>query len=381
MATHHGAGGLTFERSNLVETSAYYHNLPSYNMAEETRHSNTHSSNYGHSSLTTPAHRNEYIDTHSAPPSLADSRRSGSPRSSRLNSIQSYNGESRSDPSSLIYQNLPPSKSSYIDGPTSIHSAPQSYVTPQGHNVAQHALVERVPTNSNVALGLIPRSAPSSLESYKKPPVNSGPSALVSHQYAQGSVQGSAYYQPPSGGQRLSPKTSPPTTHSSAPVPAPRHRQQNPTQQPTQTLPVPKPRTRLGSSDINQAPSTSRGNVRVENLSAATLENARYSLEHFHTSDHPNEDRHFIVDMGYFQVFAVFDGHDGERAAHLASTYMEQLFKSQSWDSIVRQSGEYISDALMEFFRATEKEFFGSIRSYIDERNRLQARIPQVRQS
>lgn len=114
----------------------------------------------------------------------------------------------------------------------------------------------------------------------------------------------------------------------------------------------------------------------------ATLENARYHLGGIPTSEHSNEDRHFVLEGDNFKAFAVFDGHDGPRAAGFASHYFMEYFNTDSWKTLARASPETQKDtiplALKEFFKATEKEFFMSIRSVIEEKRTLQAIIPPV---
>ena len=114
------------------------------------------------------------------------------------------------------------------------------------------------------------------------------------------------------------------------------------------------------------------------NCSLSTLENARYSLESEPKPDHPNEDRHFALENRTFKVFAVFDGHDGGRAAGFASYYMRQLFSAVSWERAVTTGGEIIAQAMDQFFRTTDKEFFSSIRQYITEVQSLKSVIPPV---
>lgn len=115
-------------------------------------------------------------------------------------------------------------------------------------------------------------------------------------------------------------------------------------------------------------------------FSAATLENGRYRVNDVPTSDHSNEDRQFALDGDNFQVFAVFDGHEGPRAAGFASNYFVQLFSSDSWKRLVarKSASKDILKALGEFFKSTEKDFFKSIKPIIDEKNALQAVIPPV---
>ena len=115
------------------------------------------------------------------------------------------------------------------------------------------------------------------------------------------------------------------------------------------------------------------------NCSVATLENARYRLDGISTADHTNEDRHFVLDGGKFLAFGVFDGHDGPRAAGFASHYLMEQFSTKSWKSVVERGGENIPLVLKEFFSATEKDFFKSIKAGIDEKVSLQAIIPKVR--
>ena len=114
------------------------------------------------------------------------------------------------------------------------------------------------------------------------------------------------------------------------------------------------------------------------NCSLGTVENVRYSLEEDSRADHSNEDRFFALEKRTFKVFAVFDGHDGERAAGFASSYMRELFNSGSWEGAVRQGGEIIATALEQFFKATETQFFRSIQSTISEVQALKAAIPAV---
>ena len=79
-----------------------------------------------------------------------------------------------------------------------------------------------------------------------------------------------------------------------------------------------------------------------------------------------------------FKAFAVFDGHDGERAVEFASNYMRELFYNVSWERAVANGGEIVPKALEEFFKATDKEFFKSIEQYITEMQSLKAIIPPV---
>ena len=112
--------------------------------------------------------------------------------------------------------------------------------------------------------------------------------------------------------------------------------------------------------------------------SAATLENARYTAAGPPSMDHPNEDRFFAMEGGDFQVMAVFDGHDGARAAGFASNFVLSLFGTQSWRQLVRHGREHINHALQEFFLAAEKEFFQSIERHTHEWEQLRTALPAV---
>jgi hypothetical protein len=82
--------------------------------------------------------------------------------------------------------------------------------------------------------------------------------------------------------------------------------------------------------------------------------------------------------MRTFKAFAVLDGHDGERAVGFASSYLRELFYNASWERAVANGGEIVPKALEEFFKATDREFFKSIRNVIDEVQTLKAAIPPV---
>lgn len=121
-----------------------------------------------------------------------------------------------------------------------------------------------------------------------------------------------------------------------------------------------------------------RGPSLPSGASVATLENARYEFSGPSSSDHANEDRFFAMEGGNFQVMAVFDGHDGARAAGFASNYMLGLFYTQSWHHIVHGGHRNIRHALEEFFLAAERDFFQSIEQYTREFKQVQASIPAV---
>ena len=116
-------------------------------------------------------------------------------------------------------------------------------------------------------------------------------------------------------------------------------------------------------------------------LSKATIQNARYLDELDFQPDHPNEDEHFVKAGEDFIAFGVFDGHGsngrGQNVAKFASDKLYNYFGSSSWRSVVR-SPKRIPEALTEFFRSVESEFFDSIKHIIAETEDLKASIPPV---
>ena len=109
--------------------------------------------------------------------------------------------------------------------------------------------------------------------------------------------------------------------------------------------------------------------------SEATLENTRYSKGSLPRKDHPNEDRHFVT-MGYgTAMFAVLDGHDGDRGVvHTLGAFQE---RSSQVDSHYHQDGDMAS-FLIEMFRVAEDGLFDELRDSIHERESLQAKIVPV---
>lgn len=120
-----------------------------------------------------------------------------------------------------------------------------------------------------------------------------------------------------------------------------------------------------------------------EYCSQATLENARYSLDTIPMSDHSNEDRFFAVESTGFKVFCVCDGHNGSRASGFASNYLMKMFYKEFWKKLVSNPNcrSIVCEALLAIFMDTEKEFFKSIERYVKEKDLLQSKIPQVRNS
>lgn len=117
-----------------------------------------------------------------------------------------------------------------------------------------------------------------------------------------------------------------------------------------------------------------------QHCSQASLENARYSLSGIPTSDHSNEDRYFALEGTGFKAFCVCDGHNGARASGFASNYLMKMFYQEFWRNVVSNPNRdrIVCEALQAFFTDTEKEFFKSIERFIEEKESLQAKIPQV---
>ena len=109
--------------------------------------------------------------------------------------------------------------------------------------------------------------------------------------------------------------------------------------------------------------------------SEATLENARYSKGSLPRKDHPNEDRHFVT-MGYgTAMFAVLDGHDGDRGVvHTLGAFQE---RSSQVDSHCHQDGDMAS-FLIKMFRDAEDDLFDKLKDSIQEWESLQAKITPV---
>lgn len=118
--------------------------------------------------------------------------------------------------------------------------------------------------------------------------------------------------------------------------------------------------------------------------SIASLDNARYAVGEYPRQEHENEDRHFCLDKGTYQVFGVFDGHDGSRAVGFTSNYFAEMFDMPSIKKVVESSGLVDSDVpsvetvLAEFFKSAEKEFFKSIEMEIEHKEVYTALIPEV---
>ena len=116
------------------------------------------------------------------------------------------------------------------------------------------------------------------------------------------------------------------------------------------------------------------------NCSVYSLHNERYKLDAPSFKDHENEDEFLIHANDKSLCMCVFDGHDGSRAVKFVQKYMKvNIFDTKSWVKLSEvNSHEEIESALAEFIKVTDKDFFKSIKHFIDEKVFLQAQIPRV---
>lgn len=116
------------------------------------------------------------------------------------------------------------------------------------------------------------------------------------------------------------------------------------------------------------------------NCSVFSLANERYKLDASSYKDHENEDDSLIFPNSNSLCMCVFDGHDGSRAVQYVRQYMKgNIFDTKSWMKLSEfNHHEEMESALAEFFRVTDKDFFKSIKQYIDEKIYLQSQIPKV---
>ena len=108
-------------------------------------------------------------------------------------------------------------------------------------------------------------------------------------------------------------------------------------------------------------------------LSACTVENVRYRLAETPHVEHDNEDRWFETHdvSGFYQVVALFDGHDGRLAVDRVCEYVKIRLPVEEAESVTLTT-------LQKLFAETERNFFDNIRAYLEERQRLQNTIPSV---
>ena len=136
---------------------------------------------------------------------------------------------------------------------------------------------------------------------------------------------------------------------------------------------------RKPQSALNSAHGLEEG---VSRVSSATIQNARLvdGTDSFQ-STHPNEDEHFVVSKHNFKAFGVLDGHGHSASSHNVAKFARDKFctflETKSWQHVVRSS-KGITEALTEFFKSVEGEFFADIKGIITEVERLKAAIPSV---
>eukprot|EP00731_Ephydatia_muelleri_P028924 Em0020g568a len=155
----------------------------------------------------------------------------------------------------------------------------------------------------------------------------------------------------------------------------------------TSQLHIRKPRSALDSADSSdmKAVSASKRGLEegVSHVSSATIQNARlvHGTGHFQ-STHPNEDEHFVVSEKKFKAFGVLDGHghSAQNVAKFASDKFRTFLETKSWLTVVRSSKD-ITEALSEFFRSVEADFFASIKGIVTEIESLIASIPSTMKS
>ena len=113
-------------------------------------------------------------------------------------------------------------------------------------------------------------------------------------------------------------------------------------------------------------------------FSYAILENVRYSIDQPPRPDHVNDDRAFIINReGRATVFAVFDGHDGNKASSFANDYMYRLFNSD--DTLNQLEYSDVHTVLTNAFLDTEQAFFKQLQPLIEEKELIQRTIPKVK--
>ena len=114
--------------------------------------------------------------------------------------------------------------------------------------------------------------------------------------------------------------------------------------------------------------------------SYSTLENARYSVDQPPRPDHVNDDRAFVINReGRATIFAVFDGHDGNKASSFVDDYMYRLFNSD--DTLNQLEYSDVHTVLTNAFLDTEQAFFNKLQPLITEKERIQRTIPKVKSS
>jgi TAK1-binding protein 1 len=120
--------------------------------------------------------------------------------------------------------------------------------------------------------------------------------------------------------------------------------------------------------------------LQVPYYSFSTIENARYSLDFereysslISKSDHPNDDRVFVINKeGNSTVLVVLDGHDGSNASSFAEDYMyDCLYKND-----LSRAHNYMGSLLISLFLETENAFFQRIQKHIVRKRDIQQLLP-----
>ena len=135
---------------------------------------------------------------------------------------------------------------------------------------------------------------------------------------------------------------------------------------------------------ITETSSPPRDTAAVGYCSHHTIENSRYFIrdtrELQSKSDHPNEDKHFLVKeyiTPRYSVMAVFDGHDGSKASSLADQFLySKLINPNVVDELSLRKEP--KTKLIEVIEETETKFFEKINKYVQEKDEILSTLPKV---
>lgn len=109
----------------------------------------------------------------------------------------------------------------------------------------------------------------------------------------------------------------------------------------------------------------------------AEVDNERYQSDGFGYPEHDREDRHCALVYKEFDIYAVFDGHDGSRASQFVNDIFQHVLV-QRFERDEIYTKEQIQDALKSVFSEVEQEYFVSLEPFMFEKVRLQSMIPEV---
>ena len=137
---------------------------------------------------------------------------------------------------------------------------------------------------------------------------------------------------------------------------------------------------------ITETSSPPRDTAAVGYSSHHTIENSRYFIcdtrELQSKSDHPNEDRHFLVKeyiRPKYSVMAVFDGHDGSKASSLADQCLySKLTNPNVVDELHLSPRKELTTKLIKVIEGTETKFFDEINNYVQEKDEILSTLPKV---